>query len=136
MQTNTWVGGDPNPGTAFRVDRKGGYTVEPGYHFYKQLSRAGQPGMRVARVLSNDKDLKLMAFARAGTSNPDAFTVMNISETDKTFPVRFRGTTHQRFAAHRSSPTEQYKPLGSRAVEDGAIQYTAPARSATTFSGH
>jgi hypothetical protein len=48
IQTGTWVGGDPNPGTAFRVDGKGGYTVEAGYYWYKQIARAGQPRMRVA----------------------------------------------------------------------------------------
>ena len=46
---NQWVGGDPNPGCAIKVDDNGGkYTVRPGYYLYKQLCRAGQPRMRIA----------------------------------------------------------------------------------------
>ncbi|MCP5116375.1 MAG: hypothetical protein GY953_36560, partial [bacterium] len=106
VQTDTWVGGDPNPGTAFRVDRKGGWKVEPGYFYYKQVTRAGQPGTRVAGVVSNDKDIHLMAFARARTEHPDAFVVMNTSETEKKFRMRVKGSSHRGFAAWRTSESE------------------------------
>src|SRR5690606_10825460 len=52
-----WVGGDPNPGTAVTVDESGNYTVQPGYYYFKQVSRAGQPGMSVAQVMSNDTEI-------------------------------------------------------------------------------
>lgn len=32
-----WVGGDPNPGCAFKISTDGTYYVEPGYYFYKQV---------------------------------------------------------------------------------------------------
>jgi hypothetical protein len=73
QRASKWVGGDPNPGTAFRVCDDGTWEVLPGYYFYKGISRAGQPGMSVAKVISNDKNLTLMAFSGNGTDNPNAF---------------------------------------------------------------
>ena len=55
-----WIGGDPNPGTAFNVDDQGQVFIRPGYYFYKQVSRAGQPGMAVASVSSSGEDVMLM----------------------------------------------------------------------------
>jgi hypothetical protein len=135
IQTNTWVGGDPNPGTAFRVDRKGGYEVEPGYYWYKQISRAGQPGMRVAGVYSSEKEIRLMAFAKAGTANPDAFVVMNRLHSPKSLRIKVWGTMHTAFDTHRTSPSENYKSLGEVKAEGGYVSVTVPARSATTFFG-
>ncbi len=49
-----WVGGDPNPGTAFLVDDSGNYEVRPGYYLYRQVTRAGQPKLAVASASSGD----------------------------------------------------------------------------------
>lgn len=49
-----WVGGDPNPGTAFRVFEDDTYRVMRGYYYYKQVSRAGQPGMAVVWTMAID----------------------------------------------------------------------------------
>ena len=35
IQTDDWTGGDPNPGTAFWVDGKGNYEIEPGYYLFQ-----------------------------------------------------------------------------------------------------
>ena len=91
VQTNTWVGGDPNPGTAIRV-AGGTYTVERGYHFYKQVCRAGQAGMAVAKVRANDSELALIGFARNGTEHPDAFVV--ISDTQEVINYRIGNQPH------------------------------------------
>ncbi|MBN1582308.1 MAG: hypothetical protein JXA89_16500 [Anaerolineae bacterium] len=129
-----WVGGDPNPGTAFRVPEKGGsYTVELGYYFYKQVCRAGQPGMAVARVLSNDSQISLIAFAGNGTDNPDAFVVINVDEKTHTLPIQVLGTGAPAFQAFRTSPDERYAPLGEFKVQDGFVSYEATAGSVTTF---
>lgn len=72
-----WIGGDPNPGTAFKVNENGKLEILPGYYFYKQISRAGQPGMAVARTMVRDSEMSIIAFASAKTKNPDAFTVIN-----------------------------------------------------------
>lgn len=127
-----WAKGDPNPGTAFKVDNKGGYDVQPGYYFYKQLCRAGQPGMAVARVHSNDTQIGILGFSNNGTNNADAFVVLNTSEADKKIRLHIKGSSN-RLEAYRTSPTENYAPLGYVNLENNEFIYTAPAGSATTF---
>jgi hypothetical protein len=83
VQTDTWVGGDPNPGSALRLDRKGGYSVEPGYYYFKQASRAGQPGMAVAEVQTADPEIQATAFSSNGTNNADALVVFNVGTSRK-----------------------------------------------------
>jgi len=74
-----WVGGDPNPGTAFRVQEDGSFEVLRGYYFYKQVSRAGQPGTAVAWTMAMDSETCLIGFAKNGSKHPDAF-VRTVSE--------------------------------------------------------
>ncbi|MDF2674356.1 MAG: hypothetical protein K0R09_2624 [Clostridiales bacterium] len=131
--SSKWVGGDPNPGTAIRVDGNGGYTVEAGYYFYKQLCRAGQSGMSVAGVSSNDTELGFMAFANNGTGNPDAFIILNTSQVDKKVDISITGANSETFEGYRTSTEERYAFLGSFKVREGVLAYTAPAGSATTF---
>lgn len=72
-----WLDGDPNPGTAFRVREDGSWEVLPGYYWYKQVSRAGQPGMAVAYTECMDSEIQLIGFASNGTKNNDNFIVIN-----------------------------------------------------------
>lgn len=72
-----WVGGDPNPGTAFRVNEDGTYEILPGYFWYKQMTRAGQAGMAVAYAECMDSEVQFVAFGKDDTKNPDAFSVIN-----------------------------------------------------------
>jgi hypothetical protein len=72
-----WIGGDPNPGTAFVVREDGSYEVLPGYYWYKQMSRAGQAGMAVSYAECMDSEVQLVAFGKDDTDNPDAFAVIN-----------------------------------------------------------
>jgi hypothetical protein len=134
QRSSKWVGGDPNPGTAIRVDDEGHYSVERGYYFYKQVCRAGQPGMAVAKVLSNDSEVSLIAFASNGTRNPDAFVVINIGAEAKDLEIEVIGSQSATFATHRSSSDERYVSLGTYET-DGQITYQAPPRSVTTFYG-
>jgi O-glycosyl hydrolase len=134
IQTLNWVGGDPNPGCAFLID-KGDYQVRPGYYYYKQFSRAGQRGMRVAKVESDDKNVTLAAFSSNGTENPDSFLVINPSGEEKTVEVSIQGTKSATFEAYRTSPDDQYKSLGIFTPQSGRIMYTFPAKSVTTFFG-
>lgn len=134
QRPGTWVGGDPNPGTAFRVYDDGHYEVMPGYYFFKQVSRAGQSGMAVARVTSNDSEIGLIAFARNGTDHPDAFVVLNMADHTISLDIEVEGTDATRFDAHRTSPREHYGALGTYEVSDGKILYEAPTASVTTFT--
>ena len=131
-----WIGGDPNPGTAFNVNDQGQVLVRPGYYFYKQVSRAGQPGMAVASVETSDDDVTLLAFAGNGTRHPDGLVVIN-SGTAKTVNIQIHGTAAKRFAAFRTTENQQdhYAAVGEFALTNGAIVYEAPGGSVTTFFG-
>jgi hypothetical protein len=137
-----WVGGDPNPGSAFTVDEDGSYRVRPGYYFYKQISRAGQPGMKVAETSAMDSEIALIAFASNGTKNQDAIVVINISNYDKKIAVTVDGARSTAFEAYRTTKSpgsdlddilERYRPLGTFEISEGRLVMDAPAGSVTTF---
>jgi hypothetical protein len=127
-----WVGGDPNPGCAFKIS-KAGYEVQPGYHFFKQVCRAGQPGMAVAHVVTNDSLIGLIAFASNGSKHPDAFVVLNLSEETKPLRIEVFGSSASSFTAYCTSDGERYAGLGAAAIEGHVVEYDAPPRSVTTF---
>lgn len=134
LQTLTWVGGDPNPGTAFFISEEGEYEVKPQYYYYKQLCRVGQRGMKVATVeTEKDSGIELIAFASNGTANADAFLVMNLTNSDKEIVVQIDGANTANFVATRSSETEKYVDARGFSVSKGNIFYKAPAGSVTTF---
>jgi O-glycosyl hydrolase len=137
-----WVGGDPNPGSAFTVGEDGTYTVRPGYYFYKQITRAGQPGMKVAEASAMDSETAIIAFASNGTGNPDAFIVTNIHKDRQQIAVSVHGTKATAFEAFRTTKApgseldetqENYKALGNFEVKGGRLVFQAPAGSVTTF---
>jgi len=130
-----WVGGDPNPGTAFRIAEDGTYEVLRGYYYYKLLTRAGQPGMAIARTMAMDSEIALIGFARNGTEYPDAFVLVNISKWNKRVAVQVRGCGGKQFDACRTSDeSDRFQSLGTVTLaDDDVLDYTAPARSATAF---
>lgn len=132
QQVGTWVGGDPNPGCAFKVSVDG-FEVQPGYHYFRQVCRAGQPGMAVAHVLSNDSLVGLIAFASNGTKHPDAFVVLNMAEEQRALPVEVTGSRAGRFRAYRTADGESHALVGAFALQGRVLAYDAPARSVTTF---
>ncbi|AEE97881.1 hypothetical protein [Mahella australiensis] len=128
-----WLGGDPNPGTAFKVYEDGTYSVEPGYYFYKQVCRAGQQGMAVAAVSATDSTIGLIGFSANNTDNPNALVVINISEEQKAIDIGINGNHNNIFFAYRTSCEEKYQYIGSINVEDNILKYCAPPQSVTTF---
>ncbi len=131
-----WVGGDPNPGSAFTVNEDGSYVVRRGYYFYKQIARAGQPGMKVCRTLSMDTEIPVIAFGKGVTDNRDAFVVTNMnSQKDKAVVIEIVGTSARKFRAFRTTEDETnlYKEIGTFEAKDGTILYQAPKGSVTTF---
>jgi len=129
-----WVGGDPNPGCAFRVDEHGNYEVLPGYWMYKQLTRAGQPGMAVAKATAMDSEVAVIAFASNNTANPDSIVIINIGK-EKLLHVRLKGSPAPAFHGFRTTDDlkERYRELGRFPVSDGTFVYQAPEGSVTTF---
>lgn len=81
QRPTNWVNNDPNPGTAFVVNEDGTYRVTKGYFYYKQVSRAGQPGMKVAKTVTMDSELLPMGFASTDNKNSDAFVLINTGIT-------------------------------------------------------
>lgn len=128
-----WFRGDPNPGAAFHVSEEGQLSILPGYYYYKQVCRAGQPGMAVCRVLASDSEVGLIGFAGNGTANPDAFVLLNLSDEAKSVNVQVSGSDKETFEAYRTSENEQYVSLGGFTVQSDMIAYKAPSRSVTTF---
>jgi hypothetical protein len=137
-----WVGGDPNPGSAFTVDEQGDYTVRPGYYFYKQISRAGQPGMKVAEATAMDSEIAVIAFASNGTENPDTFVITNLKNTTQKIAVTVKGSSASAFTAFRTTKSpqsgldevqEKYKGLGTFELKEGLLVIDTPAGSVTTF---
>jgi len=128
-----WVGGDPNPGCAFKISTDGTYRVEPGYYFYKQVSRAGQPGMTVARVSSNETLLSLIAFAANGTDNPNAFVLLNMTKAEMEAPIEISGSGSGLYEAFCTSASEHYSSKGRFSLDQNRLVYLVPPRSVTTF---
>lgn len=132
-----WLGSDGeykngSMDKAFAVHRDGSITITDSYYFYKQVSRAGQPGMQVADVINLDPALGAMAFKATSQDQQDAFIVLNKSEAAKEVKICISGSV-QEFNLYRSSKDEQYAHLGVLKVNDGSIIYHCPARSVTTF---
>lgn len=100
------------------------------------VTRAGQPGMGVARTMAMDSEIAVIGFSRNGTDHPDAFVIINIAANDKKVAVKVQGGAGKTCAAFRTSDDEKdlYAPIGYFELDDNdVIFYTAPARSAATF---
>jgi hypothetical protein len=137
QRPSKWVGGDPNPGCAFRVSEDGTLEVMPGYYFYKQISRAGQPGMAVAQAHSQSSRYLTIAFASNGTENPDAFLIINLSDMPIKGAIQVSGSKFREFDAYRTDPDiDRYTGIGSFSLNSrNEIIYEAPPGSVTTFFG-
>jgi hypothetical protein len=150
IQSHTeWWKPDPNPGSAIRVYEDGTYEVPKAYYYYKQVSRAGLPGMAVAYTYVMDGEFSIIGFANNGTKYKDAFIVTNTGKENRKIVVNVKGTSATKFNAYRTSGTETYskretarkQPLsgdnyrdaGVYELENGKLTYEAPAGSVTTF---
>jgi O-glycosyl hydrolase len=135
LQTLTWVGGDPNPGTAFFISEDGEYEIRPQYYYYKQLCPVGQRGMKVVAVKTEeDSGIELIAFCANNTENPDAFLIINLNESSRDVRIQLKGSTAMNFTGTRSSANEKNIDIGGFEITNGIIQYNAPAGSVSTFT--
>ncbi len=132
QRSRLWTGGDPNPGTAFRVHEDGTLCVESGYYYFKQACMAGRPGMHVCRAHVNSTRCGVMAFAPGVTAFPPAAVLINAGDTARSISVRFTGGAAA-YHAWRTSPDEQCAPLGVVRCPGRVFDYLAPADSVTTF---
>ena len=132
-----WVKGDPNPGAAIWINEDSTYNILPGYYFYKQITRAGQPGMAVVRATSMSSVTPVIAFGKNGTTHADSFVIINNSDQwEKPVQINLKGTKANKFIAYRTTVGEngdRYKEIGTFELKDGAINHRLPVSSVTTF---
>ena len=131
-----WKKGDPNPGTAIRILEDSTYKIEPGYYYYKHYCRAGQPGMAVARVSSNDTEVTPAAFSGNGTNNPDAFVLTNLSNETRCPNIILRGTAHTAFNVFQTTSEALDAKLGLLHAQNGILQVELPPMSVTSLFGN
>lgn len=133
---NGWIGSiDPNPGCAISVDSSGTYTVNEGYYYYKQVSRAGMPGMKVVKTFSSEKDIYLIGFSQGRSQYADSFVIINNSDTPREIPVYIRNSSCNRFEVFRTSPDENFIALGSVKSKNNWITVELPAKSVVSCFG-
>jgi hypothetical protein len=108
---DVWVGGDPNPATAFVVS-KDGYRQQKEYFIYQHACRCGTAGSKVAPLYVNDTEIYGFAFAGASEGGAHSFTLANLSDQEKPLTVDLRGCRSRRFAVTRTSDDENYVDLG------------------------
>jgi hypothetical protein len=90
--------------------------------------------MAVAKTMSMDTHMPIIAFSRNGTTSSDAFVVLNNREGTRTIEVRLTGNESARFEAFRTTDEkDRYLALGGFEAVDSKIVYEAPGRSVTTF---
>lgn len=135
LQRDTWIGGDPNPGTAFKINEDGSYEVLKGYYFYKQLCRAGRRGMSVARALFSNRDIALIAFGSNGTKYKDNLVVLNFSDDDKEIDIKVAGTNAESFDLYQTGPKKDYKSEGNVSVKKGIVSIKVDGKSTLTLFG-
>lgn len=115
----------------------GDVEVTKAYFYYKQLTRAGQPGMKIAHVTAPGQAISGLAFAGTGTRNPNAFVVINTGLEPQVVHLRVGNAGSAGFRARVTTDREfgdqNYADAGILSLEAGRATYEAPPRSATTF---
>ena len=137
VNTERWWYNSPNVGTAIRIrEDKNIYFLEPGYYMYKHVSRAGQAGTAVASVMSDNDQIKLIAFASNGSGNPDAFTIINNNTKDPAkITISLKGAESQKFEAFETHFHAKWEKAGDYTFENGTLTVEVPQKSVTTFYG-
>lgn len=106
------------------------------YYFYKQLTRAGRPGMKVAFVDSSDPDsVSALAWSAHGTGAPDAFIVVNKHYEPTEVKVRLKGVSAAGFQAHYTQDfgAANYSVFRDFKHQPNEVSLQAPERSVITF---
>ena len=136
QRASQWNKPDPNPGSAIRVYDDGTWEVKKAYHYFKQVSRAGQPGTAVVHTHALEASLALIGFASNGTKHPDAVVVANFGPEDWDVALKTKGTDSRVFEAFRTTGSEVYEYRETAApLEDGSDNYRRLGRVETDAEG-
>lgn len=120
---------------AFNIKKDGSFEILKGYYYYKQVTRAGQPGMMVAQVVNLDPSLGIIAFSSNETDNKDSFVLINKSVEIKSIEIELIGSASNEFFIYRTSKSENYQSMKKVSLENGILVYDSPPGSVTTFFG-
>jgi hypothetical protein len=135
-----WLGSDGkyadgSMDKALLIKRDGSLVVSDLYYFYKQVSRAGQPGMQVAEVINLDPALGAIAFKAEEQGQRDAIVLVNKNDEAKEVTLHIQGGSDAVYEAFRTGEGERYRNLGEMKLSAGILRYNSPPRSVTTFFG-
>ena len=133
-----WMGSDGeyrdgSMDKAFLIKEDGSLVITDQYYYYKQVTRAGQPGTEVVAVINYDPAIGAMAFRAPCENNRNAFVLINKSEDSKTVTIHLHHGDSDRYDAIRTMRGEKYQKQGIVKLIEGAITYECPPRSVTTF---
>ncbi len=143
-----WWKPDPNPGTAIRTFSDGTYEIPKAYYFYKQVSRAGRPGMAVVYTEAMDSEFSLIGFDANDTSHPSALIITNTGKENRKISVEIFGagdiisayrTTGSEIYAQKETARkdplqgENHVKISDFSRKNEFLEYLAPAGSVTTF---
>jgi O-glycosyl hydrolase len=118
---------------AFLIGEDGSLLITEQFYYYKQVTRAGQPGMEVATVINMDPSLGAIAFKATSEKDRNAIVLVNKSNASKDVTMHVHSGTGNSYEVVRTSRGEKYKKLGTFNLVQGAISYECPPRSVTTF---
>ena len=129
-----WPGGDPNPNPPFLVENDGEVKVNKSYHFYKQLSTAGRPGMGVAEVQGEFFGMHVLGFASNGTEFPNSLVVVNEKTSAEKMEVEFKGSSGALKLFRTNNCDESYTHIDDLVLDsNNKILYDYPPLSVSTF---
>lgn len=133
-----WMGSDlryrdGSMDNVFLIKEDGSLEISPLYYYYKQITRAGQPGMEVAELINYDPALGVLAFRAADTEHRNSFILVNKSEDKKRVRLYIHGDNCRQFKIYRTMKGENYKDLGLSTLDENLIMYDCPPRSVSTF---
>jgi len=103
-----WRPAPKNPNAAIMQQKDGGLALAQPYYFLKQMSLAGQPGMSVVDAVSENKDVRAMAFASNGTKHPDAIVIINASDEEQVCALAVSGTDAKTWKARRTTESGEH----------------------------
>jgi len=125
-----------NACSPFKTDN-GKLEITKAYYYYKQICRAGQPGMAVSKVSTSNEKIQAIAFAQNQTINPDAFIIINNGEHEVEVAIEVKGTACKEFYVFCTSDEElNFANKGKIELEKNKLNYKFPPKSATTFFGN
>lgn len=134
-----------NPPRGFRISSNANSPIQTNngilettkaYYYFKQMSRAGRAGMKVAKVsVSGNKKVSALAWSTNGTKYPDALVIINHEFEPINVNVSLFGTKADNLRAYLTQDfgDMNYSAYNNFKFENSVIIISLPERSVITF---